>query len=240
MSKARVITSLLSLILLFCGCQTTGGEQSKSHDPYPQEPLITGPPSTASLESSDQDGDGVVDAIDACPLEAEDLDGYADEDGCPEADADNDGRPDEEDLCPTLGETINGFEDLDGCPDKGRALCNDCRAIKKLVLVVYFEEGMEQVPREDASAIESVAKQILEEDTALEVFVIGHTSDWGDERAQKEIARQRAIRVREALQHHGIQEEAIHISGRGAREPHVPHDSRGATYLNDRVEIFVE
>lgn len=195
----------------------------------------------ASLESSDQDGDGVVDATDACPLEPEDLDGYADEDGCPESDADNDGRPDEDDLCPVLSETINGFEDLDGCPDKGRTLCNDCRAIKKLVLVVYFEEGREMIPEEDESSIKAIATRILEdEDPSREVFVVGHSSDWGDADDQKELSRQRAIRVRDALSAHGIELDRLHISGRGAREPHVPHGSKGASYLNDRVEILVE
>ena len=41
----------------------------------------------------DTDGDGIPDEIDRCPLDAEDKDGFQDEDGCP--DADNDGDYDE-------------------------------------------------------------------------------------------------------------------------------------------------
>ena len=41
-------------------------------------------------ETCDVDHDGVRDTADACPLAAEDLDGVADEDGCPEKDADED------------------------------------------------------------------------------------------------------------------------------------------------------
>ena len=67
----------------------------------------------------DTDGDGIVDKEDACPEEPEDLDGIADEDGCPEGtgDLDGDGLTDEEDGCPTEAEDADGFEDEDGCPD---------------------------------------------------------------------------------------------------------------------------
>lgn len=66
----------------------------------------------------DTDGDGVEDASDACPSEAEDLDSWEDEDGCPEADNDGDGLDDGEDPCPDEAEDMDGFEDEDGCPDR--------------------------------------------------------------------------------------------------------------------------
>ncbi|MCD4796518.1 MAG: OmpA family protein [Candidatus Cloacimonetes bacterium] len=42
----------------------------------------------------DTDGDGIEDKLDKCPLEPEDVDGYEDEDGCPEFDNDSDGLDD--------------------------------------------------------------------------------------------------------------------------------------------------
>ncbi|HJL18528.1 MAG TPA: thrombospondin type 3 repeat-containing protein [Sandaracinaceae bacterium LLY-WYZ-13_1] len=66
---------------------------------------------------ADADGDGIEDAPDACPSEAEDMDGWEDEDGCPEEDNDGDGRPDGDDPCPDEAEDRDGFEDEDGCPD---------------------------------------------------------------------------------------------------------------------------
>lgn len=98
----------------------------------------------------DSDGDGYYDDVDECPNEAEDFDGFEDEDGCPELDNDNDGVPDAEDQCPNipgtaenngcpasfdsdgdgipdaedkcLGEPENftGFQDEDGCPELDR------------------------------------------------------------------------------------------------------------------------
>lgn len=69
----------------------------------------------------DTDGDGLVDAVDACPAEPEDFDGVDDADGCPEADpvvdTDGDGIPDPRDACPTQPEDFDGVDDGDGCPD---------------------------------------------------------------------------------------------------------------------------
>jgi outer membrane protein OmpA-like peptidoglycan-associated protein len=67
--------------------------------------------------SKDRDGDGIPDAVDRCPNEPEDKDGFQDEDGCPDPDNDNDGIPDGRDKCPNEPEDKDGFQDEDGCPD---------------------------------------------------------------------------------------------------------------------------
>jgi outer membrane protein OmpA-like peptidoglycan-associated protein len=66
---------------------------------------------------ADRDGDGIPDAIDQCPDEPEDKDGFQDEDGCPDPDNDKDGIPDALDKCPDEPEDKDGFQDEDGCPD---------------------------------------------------------------------------------------------------------------------------
>ena len=89
----------------------------------------------------DTDGDGLTGATDSCPDDAEDLDRYADDDGCPDCDHDvewmlcwfEDGRgtcpgataadPDGDQLvegvdqCPQITEDRDGFDDADGCPE---------------------------------------------------------------------------------------------------------------------------
>ena len=50
----------------------------------------------------DSDGDGILDKDDRCPHEAEDPDGFQDEDGCPDLDNDHDGIPDADDACPDI------------------------------------------------------------------------------------------------------------------------------------------
>jgi OmpA-OmpF porin, OOP family len=67
--------------------------------------------------SDDADGDGVTNASDRCPADAEDRDGFEDEDGCPDPDNDADGVPDQQDRCPTVPEDRDEIADLDGCPE---------------------------------------------------------------------------------------------------------------------------
>lgn len=66
---------------------------------------------------ADLDGDRVVDELDACPSEAEDIDQNTDDDGCPDEDDDGDGIADASDACRTEPEDIDEHEDGDGCPD---------------------------------------------------------------------------------------------------------------------------
>ena len=68
-------------------------------------------------EVKDRDGDTLIDEDDQCPTVAEDLDGFEDSDGCPDADNDGDLVPDEADKCPDVAEDPDGFEDTDGCPE---------------------------------------------------------------------------------------------------------------------------
>ncbi len=69
-------------------------------------------------ERQDRDGDGIYDAADQCPTEAEDKDGFQDSDGCPDLDNDGDTINDTEDKCPGEAEDPDGFQDTDGCPER--------------------------------------------------------------------------------------------------------------------------
>ena len=71
----------------------------------------------AAPASGDRDGDGIPDGADRCPDQPEDLDGFEDNDGCPDLDNDRDGIPDVNDKCPLQPEDLDGFEDEDGCPE---------------------------------------------------------------------------------------------------------------------------
>lgn len=73
--------------------------------------------STEWRKYRDPDRDGISDRKDRCPYEAEDRDGFEDDDGCPDPDNDIDGIPDSLDKCISITEDRDGFEDNDGCPD---------------------------------------------------------------------------------------------------------------------------
>ncbi len=67
----------------------------------------------AACQAPDTDGDGVLDDVDRCVTAPEDMDGWQDDDGCPE-DNDLDGVPDSEDACPMEP----GLAAQNGCPDR--------------------------------------------------------------------------------------------------------------------------
>lgn len=86
------------------------------------------------LYAFDSDDDGVPNKYDLCPKDPEDMDGFEDQDGCPEPDNDKDGICDPLvtekaqnakyatvcrgiDKCVEVAEDRDGFEDDDGCPD---------------------------------------------------------------------------------------------------------------------------
>lgn len=73
---------------------------------------------------ADNDEDGINNDDDECPNDPETVNGYQDEDGCPDEvpeevpeDIDGDGITDEIDQCPSDPENFNGFQDEDGCPE---------------------------------------------------------------------------------------------------------------------------
>jgi len=59
----------------------------------------------------------IPDVDDECTMKPEDMDGFQDDDGCPDLDNDGDGIPDTDDQCKNTPEDVDGFEDKDGCPD---------------------------------------------------------------------------------------------------------------------------
>ncbi|MBN1760410.1 MAG: OmpA family protein [Chitinispirillaceae bacterium] len=65
----------------------------------------------------DNDRDDILNKDDRCPDQAEDIDDFEDQDGCPDLDNDQDGIADENDSCRNEPEDKDGFKDSDGCPD---------------------------------------------------------------------------------------------------------------------------
>jgi outer membrane protein OmpA-like peptidoglycan-associated protein len=67
-------------------------------------------------EDRDRDGDGIPDSRDKCPDQAEDRDGFQDQDGCPDPDNDADGVMDDEDACPNVAGVRSADSKTNGCP----------------------------------------------------------------------------------------------------------------------------
>jgi outer membrane protein OmpA-like peptidoglycan-associated protein len=64
----------------------------------------------------DRDHDGIKDDVDDCPERPEDIDGFEDDDGCPDPDNDKDGIFDVDDACPDQPGQASSDPDRHGCP----------------------------------------------------------------------------------------------------------------------------
>jgi hypothetical protein len=121
------------------------------------------------FEPRERDGDGILDADDACPTVSEDRDGYEDEDGCPDADNDGDTIADESDKCPNDSEDLDGFQDTDGCPEKdndkdGLEDANDrCPGEPETKNGFRDEDGCPDVPDGDADGVSDTDDKCPEE-----------------------------------------------------------------------------
>ncbi|HEX2878742.1 MAG TPA: transporter [Polyangiaceae bacterium] len=111
------------------------------------------------FEPRERDGDGILDADDACPTASEDMDGYEDQDGCPDADNDGDSITDDADKCINDSEDLDGFQDTDGCPEKdndkdGLDDANDrCPLEQETKNGFRDEDGCPDVPDSDADGV---------------------------------------------------------------------------------------
>jgi hypothetical protein len=146
----------------------------------------------------DLDGDGLVGDADHCPTQAEDKDGFQDDDGCPELDNDHDGIPDSSDKCPNVAEVKNGIADDDGCPDEVPA---KLLAAFEAASAVRFEPAKARIT---AAGKLSLAKTVdaLRDNRLLKITITGHDKD-------ADLAKKRAEAVKWYLVDQGVAQDQI-------------------------------
>ena len=187
------------------------------------------------LSAGDDDGDGLVRDDDVCPEVPEDLDGFADGDGCPEPDDDGDGFLDAADKCPREGETVNGIDDGDGCAD---AVPKPVAAVVGTMKGLEFEKGSARITPKSFPALQRVA-DVLARFPALRVEIAGHTDDKGLRATNTTLSRQRAESVRTWLVERGAQAGHVRAAGYGPDKPLVPNKNNKNRAKNRRVEFVL-
>ena len=191
--------------------------------------------------SHDADGDGIPDSKDACPNEHEDVDGYDDQDGCPEEDpdSDHDGVADGEDNCPDAKETINGIDDDDGCPDTGNPKVIYEDGEFQILDAIQFERGSSRLTKEGESMVDQVALTLKANDQIKKVRVEGHTDDTGPRDLNVRLSKQRAEAVRQRMIRKGVSPRRLTSEGYGPDKPLEEGTSDAARAKNRRVQFIV-
>jgi outer membrane protein OmpA-like peptidoglycan-associated protein len=233
---------------------TGGGRASRTGEaPYR---LVVG--LTYGRGQNDQDGDGLVDTLDACPIDAEDFDGLEDTDGCPEVDADGDGVLDEEDTCPLKEEDHDDFESADGCPDPdndadgvldvedqcplvaGTPQAQGCdgamfdeAGLLVLLRPIEFDEEHGVKPSSPLSAIAS----LLGSNEKARILFSVHTDNRPDESAALARTQAQASNLQRALTELGVPQMQIEVEGVGSRLPVDTNRTTQGRENNRRVTV---
>ncbi|MEE9384383.1 MAG: OmpA family protein [Nannocystaceae bacterium] len=210
----------------------------------PPSALPTPPPRRPEPKvavAPDADGDGVIDASDSCVNEVETVNGFQDDDGCPENDRDGDGFwdrpavdacPDEagigpdgcpirdsdadglldlDDKCVDAPETINGFQDGDGCPDE---VPKEVEAFTGVIEGLYFETGQATLTPKSETVL-AYALSLLLKFGSIRVEISGHTDARGSYERNLDLSKRRAESVKTYLVEHGVGEARVEVIGWG-------------------------
>jgi outer membrane protein OmpA-like peptidoglycan-associated protein len=186
--------------------------------------------------TSDRDGDGFLDRVDSCPDNPETLDGFTDDDGCPELDGDGDGVAFERDACPR--EPILEAQDprhSDGCPHIAE-LAGDRIVITE---TIFFREGRAELLPSAESILAAVAEVLLAHPEIANILVEGHTNSNGNDLYNLRLSDARAFAVATWLGAHGVAPERLISKGYGETRALVQESHPDAAAINRRVEFKV-
>jgi outer membrane protein OmpA-like peptidoglycan-associated protein len=223
-------------------------------------------PRPAVDPNADRDRDGIPDQVDRCPDEAEDRDGFEDEDGCPDPDNDKDGIPDTVDHCPNEPEDLDGFQDEDGCPDPdndkdgvpdatdrcpndpGPGSNDGCppkfehinltdRKIE-LLQAVFFRTGKAVILPKSFGLLDEVTAA-LNGRPSIRIRIEGHTDSRGGRAYNLHLSQARAESVKAYLAGKGITSDRMEAKGYGPDQPIDDNRTPAGRERNRRVEFMI-
>jgi outer membrane protein OmpA-like peptidoglycan-associated protein len=252
------------------GSLSTAEAQLGIAEPNAHAALAQSPPERCAerqiveVVDKDTDGDHIPDSRDQCILEPEDVDGYLDEDGCPDPDNDGDGIPDSVDKCPNQPEDIDGFQDADGCPDPdndndtvldvddfcpntpgqpggAKPGCPGLVVVTakeiRITQQIHFEFNKATIRAESFPILDAVV-QVLKDNEKMTLEIQGHTDNVGTASYNQKLSQSRADSVRTYLIGHGVEASRLRSTGYGLTQPIVPNSSDANRALNRRVQFI--
>jgi outer membrane protein OmpA-like peptidoglycan-associated protein len=201
----------------------------------------------------DKDGDGYDDEADQCPDKPEDIDNFADEDGCPDADNDKDKLCDpwvqeknlgstyaaeckSKDECPDKPEDYDGDRDEDGCPDL-KAEFDGCSV--KIAEKVFFKFNKWDIDPRSFELLDDVATVMNQVPEELHFRVEGHTDSKGKDKYNKDLSQKRANAVTDYLVGKGVKRDRVAPVGFGEEKPIDSNKTNDGRARNRRVEFNV-
>jgi outer membrane protein OmpA-like peptidoglycan-associated protein len=241
-ASRAILTGLLAGALLACPAGEARGPEAA--------PRAAG---GERVPTPDRDGDGRDDAHDRCVDEAEDFDGFEDEDGCPDldsdpqtivacTDADDDGIDDARDRCPNARETFDAHDDDDGCPDlPDAAALLEVRRVGDTIHVeppIRFEIDDDEILPASAPSLDALGS-LLSHQPRLEHAQLRVHTDPPTETRSRVLSRERARALVEALVARGIARDRLEPRSYEGTDPLVLEASDPSRTANRRLEVIV-
>jgi outer membrane protein OmpA-like peptidoglycan-associated protein len=221
------------------GCPDPDNDADGVLDGDDKCPLVAGPAENTGCPWGDTDGDGLMDNNDECPNDAEDKDGFEDEDGCPDIDNDKDGFLDGDDKCPNEPETINGKDDDDGCPDEGESKVRVTAEKIEILEKVFFDTNKDSIKTRSFDILNQVASVIKANPQITLIQVEGHTDDRGNDAPNLELSQRRADSVLRYLVARGLDTNRMRAVGFGETKPIADNKTSKGRDTNRRVEFNI-
>jgi len=210
-----------------------GGDDTEAHSDVFQNVEWTIGLDLRREVTSDTDGDGLPDTEDGCPTDPEDLDGFEDQDGCPDVDNDGDGVLDADDQCEGELETDNNYQDGDGCPDE---IPQEVVKFTGVIEGIRFETGSDVIRRSSETVL-SQALRLLQTFPEVRLQVQGHTDDQGDDDYNLDLSQRRSESVVRWFVEHGADARRLVASGFGEEQPVADNGTAAGRARNRRVEF---
>ena len=106
-----------------------------------------------------------------------------------------------------------------------------------VVTGIHFDTGKAEVKADSATALQEVVK-LLKADSALKLFVVGHTDTVGDLAGNLDLSKRRALAVVQILTtQYAIGADRLQAYGNGPYAPLASNDTEDGRALNRRVEL---
>ena len=198
--------------------------------PPPPDPCAAGNAHTPEqCPDLDDDGDGVTNKLDKCPL----VKGVPENDGCPDVDTDGDGVPDRLDKCPNEA----GTAEYQGCPPPKRAQLQAGKI--EIKEAVYFDAGKATIQGRSTGLLDDVAQVLNGHPEIKKVVVEGHTDNKGSRKLNQKLSAIRAAAVRDYLVGKGVAADRLEAKGFGVSRPTADNKTAAGREKNRRVDFVI-
>jgi len=198
-----------------------------------QAALKLSAPDVCGGAPGDFDHDGIPDRTDKCPNEAEDKDGFEDEDGCPDPDNDKDGLLDGKDKCPNEP----GPAESGGCPKKYEHIVVTNEKIE-LKQKIFFETNKSTIKSQSFGLLAEIAN-VLQTRPTMRIRIEGHTDTQGPRNRNMTLSQARADAVRFHLEGLGVSRARMESVGFGPDQPIETNRTTAGREKNRRVEFVI-